>query len=172
MKLIIGLGNPGKEYENTRHNVGFMAVDFLARELEAEDFLENDKFQSSMSRVFYRNDTVLLVKPLTFMNLSGEAVQKMMSFYKIEPHDLIVIHDEMDLPLGEIRESFGKNSAGHKGIESIIEKCGTKDFMRLRIGIGKDRGVLKKFGLFEKMKIKDAVNKSADAIKNWLNENR
>lgn len=137
MKLIVGLGNPGGEYANTRHNIGYMIVEKLARELGtvAPVWEEQTKHNSIVARV----GDVLLVKPLTFMNNSGGAVQSVASFYKVMPVDVWVVHDDMDLPLGKIRIREKGGSAGHNGVTSIIEKLKSDQFVRFRLGIGRGR---------------------------------
>lgn len=132
MKLVVGLGNPGKEYEMTRHNIGFVILDKIV-EKKSLDWEKSSKFNCAIAE----DADTIFAKPLTFMNNSGDAVSKIMSFYKISPEDLIVIHDDVDLPLGEVKKQKGKNAAGHHGVEDIIEKIGTKDFWRVRVGIGK-----------------------------------
>jgi PTH1 family peptidyl-tRNA hydrolase len=132
MKLIFGLGNPGKEYENTRHNVGFFFVDKLREKYNLPDFEMNKRFDAEISK----SDELLLVKPQTFMNLSGTAVQSILTFYKLMPDDIIVIHDDIDIALGKYKIATDSSSAGHHGIEDIIEKLGTQKFKRVRIGIG------------------------------------
>lgn len=135
MFLIIGLGNPGKKYEATRHNAGFLALEYLRDAWEFPLFRKNDSFQSDSSEGRIGSEKVFLARPLTFMNHSGEATQKIANFFKIEPKNIVVIHDDLDIPAGTIRESFDSRSAGHHGVEDIIEKLGTKEFSRLRIGI-------------------------------------
>jgi PTH1 family peptidyl-tRNA hydrolase len=132
MKLIVGLGNPGKEYERNRHNVGFILLDKLAKE-------SNLKFQSfsKANSLTTQTDKFYLCKPLTFMNNSGSSVLKMSKFYKIEPKNIIIIHDDLDLEFGVIKKHFGRGSAGHNGVEDILQQLGTKDFWRVRIGIGR-----------------------------------
>ncbi len=132
MKLIIGLGNPGKEYENTRHNIGFIFIDALAKKLEAPDFEFDKKTNSEISKI---GKSLILAKPQTFMNKSGAAVAALAKFYKVKPKDIWVIHDDIDILWGEYKISFGRSSAGHKGVESIIKNLKTKDFWRVRIGI-------------------------------------
>lgn len=136
MKLIIGLGNPGKNYEKTRHNIGFMFLDFLKKEFLFPDFSFDKKFNAEISEQVFNNEKILLVKPLTFMNLSGETVRKILDFYKITNQDIVVIQDELDLPLGKYKVATNSSSAGHNGIKNIIEHLGTQEFSRLRIGIG------------------------------------
>ena len=149
MTIIVGLGNPGKKYEKTRHNVGFWVIDELAKQ-------KTRKF--------------IIAKPQTFMNNSGKAVKAMLDFYKAKPENLWVIHDDIDLLLGEFKISKGQGSAGHKGVQSIIKELSSKDFTRLRVGIqprfqqGKPRNVerfvLQKFDKKEEMIIKQAIKKS------------
>lgn len=135
MKLIVGLGNPGREYESTRHNIGFMVVDKLARELGTEaPVWQGDAKKNVLTA---RIGGVVLVKPLTFMNKSGFAVRAVMDFYKLTPADVWVIHDDIDLPLGKIKIREKGSSAGHNGVESIIRELGTDAFVRFRLGIGK-----------------------------------
>lgn len=125
-KLIIGLGNPGKQYEKTRHNVGFMALDEMA---------PGFKFVKKFNAEIAIGEQIIFAKPQTFMNLSGQSVQAIMSFYKITPEELIVIHDDLDIELGEFKVQKNRSSAGHNGVQSIIDSLGTKNFSRIRIGI-------------------------------------
>ncbi len=139
MKLIVGLGNPTEKYIHTRHNVGFIILDILADKLGVQ-FKNEDKFKALTALVKVEPSTegsTLLVKPQTYMNLSGDSVRLISDFYKIEPKDILVIHDDLDFELAELKKQFSKNSAGHNGVQDIIEKLGTKDFYRLRVGIGK-----------------------------------
>ena len=132
MHLVVGLGNPGKKYENNRHNVGFVAVDQLHRsEPTFSDFKE--KF----SGVYAKSDDLALLKPMTFMNLSGDSLQPAAAFLKVEPANIIVLHDELDLPFGDVRIKLGGGHAGHNGLRSIITRLGTPDFIRVRIGVGR-----------------------------------
>src|SRR3989344_3394759 len=137
MRLIVGLGNPGKEYEKTRHNVGFLALDAFATKHGFPEFRMDKKSNALLSDCvkprFTQSD--ILTKPQTFMNNSGEAVKSLLQFYKIPPVDLIVIHDELDIPLGTVKVSRSSGSAGHKGVESIFSGLGTQDFTRIRVGI-------------------------------------
>lgn len=135
MKLIVGLGNPGKKYEGTRHNAGFLALEYLRNNWSFPVFQEKSSFRSECSEGRIGNETVIVARPLTFMNDSGSAVQALMQFYKIKTNDLAVVHDDIDISLGNIRESFDSRSAGHNGVEDIIAKIGAKDFLRFRIGI-------------------------------------
>ena len=133
-KLIIGLGNPGKEYEKTRHNVGFFILDRLAQEW-GESF-QRQKFQGYYAEHHGAGEKVVLVQPQTYMNLSGECVARWVSFLKISDEDLLVVHDEIDLPMGKFKAQWAAGPAGHNGIRSIIEKLGHKNFNRLRVGVG------------------------------------
>jgi peptidyl-tRNA hydrolase, PTH1 family len=135
MKLIIGLGNPGKKYALTRHNAGFMLVDKLQKEWKFPDFVVNKKFNAEISEGNLDGKKIIIVKPQTFMNLSGEAVKKIMDFYKLTPDDIIVIHDDLDIELGKYKIATDSSSAGHQGVQDIIDKLGTQKFKRIRIGI-------------------------------------
>lgn len=134
MKLIIGLGNPGKEYAKTRHNAGFMVVDALAKVLGA-DFKFQKKFNAEIAQVKLENEDVVLLKPQTFMNLSGSPVRAVMDFYKIKIKDIIVVQDDKDILFGEVKYQNNRSAAGHNGIKSLIEHLGTQDFARIRIGV-------------------------------------
>jgi len=166
MKLIIGLGNPGEEYQKTRHNAGFLAVDkIVSRCSDIPTFNFRSKFKAEISQGIINNEKVILVKPMTFMNNSGQAVQAVLDYYKINPKNIIIIHDDLDIPLGEFKISKNKNSGGHKGVQSIIDCLGTKDFMRIRIGIDTERNkkiptekfVLEKFNEEEMRKIEGVI---------------
>lgn len=135
MKIIAGLGNPGTEYAQTKHNVGFMLVDALAAHLNAPAWKED--FFSAITEVRVGGEKVFLVKPLTYMNNSGEALRPMLSYYKMDTDDLIVVHDDMDIPAGMVRIRRKGSSGGHNGIKSILAHVGSEDFARVRIGIGR-----------------------------------
>jgi peptidyl-tRNA hydrolase, PTH1 family len=140
VKLIVGLGNPGIEYQFTPHNLGFLAIDRIAGSLGVE--LRNRQCRALTARAVIGGETVLLAKPETFMNLSGVAVRELVEEYDAKPEsDLIVIQDELDFPLGTLRIHTRRSSAGHNGIESIIGALGTQDFLRIRIGVAPDRKV-------------------------------
>jgi PTH1 family peptidyl-tRNA hydrolase len=134
MKLIVGLGNPGANYKNTRHNVGFLMIDKLTSAYNLHTSV-NKKFNSEIAEYKTATDTILLVKPLTFMNNSGQAVRALMDFYKLKNTDVIVIHDEKDIIIGTYKIQTNRGSAGHNGVQSIMDHLGTKDFKRVRIGI-------------------------------------
>jgi PTH1 family peptidyl-tRNA hydrolase len=135
IRLIVGLGNPGREYESTRHNIGFWWVDELAR-LQQLNFRSESKFHGLTARGQLHGHEVFLLKPQTFMNVSGRSVAALAQFYKIAPAEMLVVHDELDLPPGVARLKIGGGHGGHNGLKDIIAQLGTRDFWRLRIGIG------------------------------------
>lgn len=171
MFLVVGLGNPGKKYENTRHNVGFKAVDAFC---DAHGFAT---FQSKFKGFYARGEaggiTVVALKPETFMNLSGESIQPAAAFFHIEPKHIIVMHDELDLPFGEVRVKVGGGHGGHNGLRSTIAQLGTPDFVRVRIGIGRPppgfKGdvadyVLGGWDAMESAELQDFVNRSNEML--------
>ncbi|MDD6467438.1 MAG: aminoacyl-tRNA hydrolase [Erysipelotrichaceae bacterium] len=133
MKLIIGLGNPEAKYDGTRHNTGFMVMDRIAKQCQVN--IDQKKFKALVSLTNIRGEKVLLMKPLTYMNLSGEAIQMAMHFYQIDPSDICVIYDDMDLPCGQLRLREKGSAGGHNGMKSIISHIGTDVFPRIRVGI-------------------------------------
>lgn len=140
MKLIVGLGNPGEKYMGTRHNLGFETLDYFLKKYESVDkstWEESKKLKSLTKKIKIKDNDMLLAKPQTFMNNSGVAVGLLLSYFKIEPTNLVVIHDELDLPLGKIQIRYGGGTAGHNGLESIIKSVGTDKFIRIRMGVGK-----------------------------------
>jgi len=137
MKLIVGLGNPGNQYAHSRHNIGFMCVSHFAKEREWGFEKKEGLARTAHGRI--DSEEIVLARPQTFMNASGEAVKKLTIKYRIKPEDLIVVHDEMDLRLGIIRIRKGGGTAGHNGVESIIRELGTADFVRVRVGVGHPR---------------------------------
>lgn len=174
MKLIFGLGNPGDKYKNTKHNIGFVVVDHLAKSLELK--FNQTKFKSLYAEGRIGTEKIILVKPQTFMNLSGESVQPWLDFYKLSPEDLLIIYDDMDLNAGKIRLRLKGGSGGHNGIKSIIKNLGGKEFNRLRVGIGRPYSeqsvishVLSQFPKEELGNVENAICDSTDAIKYWAN---
>ncbi len=167
MKLIVGLGNPGRDYEHTRHNVGFQVVEELARRYRVT--LKNyAKWKARAAKVADAGDGVLLAQPTTFMNLSGWAVRELLSFHKLAPGDLLIVYDDADLPLGRLRLRASGSAGGHNGLKSIIQELGTSGFPRLRIGVGRQGGqlrshVLGRFEEAERPQIDAAVKRAADA---------
>jgi PTH1 family peptidyl-tRNA hydrolase len=133
-KLIVGLGNPDEQYQNTRHNVGFMFLDYLAKKIDSNSFTEDKKSNALTSKSKIEKTSVILAKPLSYVNKSGEVVAKLAKFYKIKPADIIIVQDDLDIEFGLFKNSFEKNSGGHKGVESIIKALKTNKFYRLRIG--------------------------------------
>jgi PTH1 family peptidyl-tRNA hydrolase len=140
MKLIVGLGNPGLKYKKTRHNVGFMFVDEVLKRLKEKSALDKG-LKAEVANVSYRNEKLIFAKPQTFMNLSGEAVSAVAHFYKIDPEDILVVFDDLDLPEGKIRIRKNGSSGGHKGMNSIIQCLGTDQIKRIRLGIGHEDGI-------------------------------
>jgi len=166
--LIVGLGNPGKEYENTRHNAGFMAMDVLAQKLDAT--VNKIKFKGLLGEAKYHGEKILLLKPQTFMNLSGQSVANVVNFYKIPKDNIIVIYDDMDLPVGKLRIRPEGTSGGQKGMDSIIYQIATDKLSRIRIGIGRPESqkngvghVLGKFYGEEAKKIDQVLEVAAEA---------
>ncbi len=133
MKLIIGLGNPGEEYQDNRHNVGFMIADAIARKEDSE-FSFDKKLNAEITKSHFAGKPVVLAKPHTFVNKSGEAARKLKLFYKTKPEGIILIHDDLDIDFGNFKVSFGKDSGGHRGVQSVIDGLKTNKFWRLRIG--------------------------------------
>jgi len=176
VKLIIGLGNPGIEYQFSPHNIGFLAVDRIAGERGVE--IRNRQCRALTARVQFGNETVLLAKPETYMNLSGLSVRELMAEYDARPEtDLIVIQDELDFPLGTLRIHPRRSSAGHNGIESIIGALGTNDFLRIRMGVAPERKVqdgqsylLSPFRKAELEVVAGMLDTAADAVKAILTE--
>lgn len=173
MKMLVGLGNPGKKYSLTRHNIGFKVLEELARRHRIEK--EESRFDAITAHLRLEREKLLLVKPLTFMNLSGRAVRPLFNWYKLDLSELLVVYDDMDLPPAAVRiRAFG-GAGGHKGMLSICESLGSRDFARIRIGIGRPPGgaidwVLSEFDPLEKPLIRDAVEKAANAVECWVKD--
>lgn len=171
MKFIVGLGNPGKKYKKTRHNVGFEAVEELASMWQLS--WKKSKWRSETAETMAGGEKVILVKPLTYMNLSGEAVGPMLDFYKASPEDVLVVYDDLDLAPGTVRLRKKGGHGGHNGLRSLIEHLGTKEFKRLRIGIGKPEKVsvidyvLGTFPPEERKQMEEAVKKAAASAEAW-----
>ena len=138
MRIVCGLGNPGREYQGHRHNVGFQVVEALARRLSAS--FNGARFDAEVAQAAVRGDKVLLLKPQTFMNRSGQALGAAARFYKVPVEGVLVVHDELDLPFGRLQLKAGGGTGGHNGLASILESWGEQDFARLRFGIGKPEG--------------------------------
>ena len=173
MNLVTGLGNIGAKYTFTRHNAGFMVVDSLALN-NSETFKENTKLKSLITKIRLNGEDTLLVKPTTYMNLSGEAIRAVIDYYKIPVENTLVVYDDLSLDLGKIRFRASGSDGGHNGIKSIIQHLGTNKFARLKIGIGPQPGipseafVLQNFGNDESDKLKTVINKSTEAIEYYF----
>jgi len=169
MKLIVGLGNPGKQYDITRHNVGFMVIDELVKKLGVE--LKNERKLKAEVAITLRAETLIIAKPETYMNLSGSSVAKIAQFYKISPQDIWVISDDLDLEFGTVRLRQGGSSGGHNGLKDIIQKVGD-NFVRFRVGIQNERSgnipaedfVLQKFNQTEQLQLPQIISKTLDLI--------
>ncbi len=179
MKLVVGLGNPGSRYRGTRHNVGFEVVDELARRHGLNDTTDMAKSPADADLLRWRraDAPVLLAKPYTFMNLSGPAVQTLCHFYKIEPPDLLIVCDDVNLPLGRLRVRAVGTEGGHNGLRSIAEALGTIDYSRLRVGVGRGDGrrdladhVTAEFEPEERPGIEAAIARAADAVETWVSD--
>ena len=175
MKIVVGLGNPGARYKDTRHNVGFMVMDRLAARLGAD--FSQEKYNGLIARTLRAGETVLLVKPLTFTNNSGECVARILRYTETEQSDLLVVADDVNLPLGRLRLRESGSAGGHNGLKSIIERIGGQDFPRLRIGVGLGNGggglvghVLGAFASEERAPRNEAIERAADATLMYLDE--
>lgn len=169
MKLIVGLGNPGIEYQFTPHNLGFLAIDRIANDRNVE--VRNRQCQAVTGRTQIGSEQVLLAKPETFMNLSGLSVRELLAEYQLRPeNDLIVIYDELDLPLGTIRIRPRGSSAGHNGMESIFGALGTQDFLRIRLGIAPEKKILKPFSKRQLKVVDEVLDIAAEAVQVILTE--
>lgn len=168
MKIIIGLGNPGKEYENTRHNVGFKVIDKLSKDFQIDLCTKKWKGISGIGNI--KNEKVVLLKPQTYMNLSGQSVLEVMNFYKVNKEDIIVIHDDLDIEFGNIKLKKKGSSGGQNGVKNIIQLLNTEQFNRVRVGIGRDRNipvanyVLSNFHKEDEILLEIVLKKSVDAI--------
>ena len=165
MKLIVGLGNPGKEYNNTRHNIGFMLLNYFPG-----NNLWSEKFEANYREEVINGEKVMFIMPLTFMNLSGIAVRKYVDYYKIDIDDVLIIQDDLDLPVGSYRIKYDSSSGGHNGIKSIIDALGTSKVPRLKIGISNDKNKDTKdyvLGKFSKEEI-DIISKNKDLYKDII----
>lgn len=161
MKLIVGLGNPGREYEQTRHNVGFMAIDNIAAYLNIE--FNKDKFQGKYAETIYNNEKILLLKPGKYMNLSGEVIRDFLSYFKIDIENMLIIYDDLDTEVGTYRLRYQGGNGGHNGIKDIEKQLNTKNYKRIKIGISNNKTyetkdyVLGKFSSEEKDKLNEVL---------------
>lgn len=175
MKLVVGLGNPGKQYVGTRHNIGFAVLFELARKFIAP--LTRQKFEAEYAEVQLQQEKLLLIAPQTYMNLSGQSVQKFCNFYHLTPADVLVVCDDLNLPLGKLRIRASGSAGGQKGLQNIIQQLGTPEVARLRIGIdpppsGRDAKdwVLGTFGKSEQQLVETAVQQAAAAVETWVTQ--
>jgi PTH1 family peptidyl-tRNA hydrolase len=169
MYLIVGLGNPGRQYKQTRHNVGFGAIERLSKDLGVR--LKSRRFQSRSTRTTFEGHDIILIRPMTYMNRSGSAVHACMDFYGLHPGDILVIHDDIDLQVGRVKVVKQGGAGGHKGVSSLIEHLGTHTFARVKIGIGRPRHdetiedfVLSPFYQEEKPIIEEAIQTAVEAF--------
>ena len=174
MKLIVGLGNPGKDYENTRHNVGFMVMDRLSDVMNVS--ISTTKFKGEYVKFKYHGEDVILLKPMTYMNNSGESVRQVMDYFKIDVEDLLVVYDDMDMPVGKLRLRQSGSAGGHNGVKSVIAHTNTQNFKRIRVGIDKHPRikvvdyVLGRFQKDEQPLIDQGVEDAVKAIETYLNK--
>ncbi|WRP06691.1 aminoacyl-tRNA hydrolase [Rossellomorea aquimaris] len=175
MKLIVGLGNPGSQYEKTRHNIGFVIIDALADRLGVS--LNQSKFKGLYGTYHYKGEKIVLLKPLTYMNLSGESIVPLMDYFNIEDEDLLVIYDDLDLPVGKIRLRQKGSAGGHNGIKSTIAHLGSQNFNRLRIGIDRPVNgmsvpdyVLGRFSKEDQGELDKVISASVEACETWFDK--
>lgn len=167
MKLIVGLGNPGKEYENTRHNIGFMVID---------NYLKNEKFKTKFNGMYLKkvinNEEVIFLKPLSYMNLSGEVVKKYVDYFKINLSDLLIISDDLDMPCFKIKLKYKGSSGGHNGLKNIIQNINTEEFKRLKIGISNNLNIDTKSYVLSKFNQKELekLHKKFEITNNIIND--
>ena len=171
MHIVTGLGNPGRDYENTRHNIGFMVLKELARRHNPP--AGRSRFRAEIFEFFLGSEKVVLVAPQTFMNLSGVAVQQVMNWYKADLDDLLVVYDDLDLPFGQLRVRASGSAGGHNGLKSIIQELGSQQVPRLRVGIGRGPGtavahVLSRFNPDDAKALPDVVARAADMVELWI----
>jgi peptidyl-tRNA hydrolase, PTH1 family len=173
MKIVVGLGNPGREYAATRHNIGFMVINELARRANAGGVKK--RFRSEIAEGQLRGEKLVLVAPQTYMNLSGHAVREAINWYHTPLEDVLVVFDDMDLPFGQLRIRPSGTAGGHNGLKSIIEQLGTTEFPRLRAGISRGRSaahshVLSRFSPEEEKALPELIRSVADAIELWITD--
>ncbi|KMK74488.1 aminoacyl-tRNA hydrolase [Alkalihalobacillus pseudalcaliphilus] len=175
MKLIVGLGNPGEKYAGTRHNIGFDIVDACAKEFSIE--LNQAKFKGVYGTGLVNGEKVYLLKPLTYMNLSGESVRPLMDYFQIPLEDLVVIYDDLDLPVGKIRLRQKGSAGGHNGMKSLIQHLGTQEFNRIRVGVDRPKNgepivnyVLGRYHPEERADVISSIDQSVNAMKSWTDQ--
>lgn len=179
IKLIVGLGNPGEKYKKTRHNTGFMTLDAISSRLQTTTYKLQPRFNAEISEGIISDERIILAKPQTFMNESGASAKAIIDYYKIPIENIIVIHDDLDITLGKYKIIRDRSSAGHKGVQSIIDNLGTKDFTRIRIGIGVENKkilteafVLENFTEEEREIIDEVIEKVTAVIPNLVLETK
>ncbi|WP_332697249.1 aminoacyl-tRNA hydrolase [Halalkalibacter lacteus] len=172
MKVIVGLGNPGVKYAGTRHNVGFDCIDYCAKEMQIE--LDESKFKGVFGKGIINGEKVFLLKPLTYMNLSGECVRPFIDYFNIDIKDVVVIYDDMDLPVGKIRLRQKGSAGGHNGIKSLIQHLGTPEFNRIRVGVDRPQNgesivnyVLGTYDPDEREQVKESIIQTSKAVEAW-----
>lgn len=176
MKLIVGLGNPGREYVHTRHNIGFLVINALSTKFNGGDWKTNTNLKSVVTDIEINDEKIILAKPVTFMNESGQAVSALQRFYKVDPSDVIIIQDDIDLEFAKLRVRVGGSSAGHNGIKSVQQHTGD-EATRFRIGVANEtlrtnvpsiKFVLQKFNKEEQAKLPDLINESVNELTSYL----
>ncbi|HGI5189838.1 TPA: aminoacyl-tRNA hydrolase [Streptococcus agalactiae] len=177
VKMIVGLGNPGSKYNDTKHNIGFMAIDRIVKNLDA-NFTEDKNFKAEIGSDFINGEKIYFIKPTTFMNNSGIAVKALLTYYNISIKDMIIIYDDLDMEVGKIRFRQKGSAGGHNGIKSIIAHLGTQEFDRIKVGIGRPNGrmtvinhVLGKFDKNDEIMISNTLDKVDNAVKYYLQTN-
>ncbi|CCW38959.1 aminoacyl-tRNA hydrolase [Streptococcus agalactiae] len=177
VKMIVGLGNPGSKYNDTKHNIGFMAVDRIVKKLDV-NFTEDKNFKAEISSDFINGEKIYFIKPTTFMNNSGIAVKALLTYYNISIKDMIIIYDDLDMEVGKIRFRQKGSAGGHNGIKSIIAHLGTQEFDRIKVGIGRPNGrmtvinhVLGKFDKNDEIMISNTLDKVDNAVNYYLQTN-
>ena len=173
MKIVVGLGNPGAEYARTRHNVGFMIVDKLARRHAAQG--TKKRFRSELAEVVVGGQKVVLVKPQTYMNLSGHAVREAVNWYRAPLEDVLIVFDDLDLPFGTLRLRASGSAGGHNGLTSVLEQLGTNKVPRMRVGIGRGRSgaighVLTRFSPDQERELPNVIDRATDAVELWISD--
>ncbi len=179
MLLILGLGNPGEKYQHTRHNVGFLFLDFLRETWGFPSFEASNRFESLLSKGERNGQQILLGKPETYMNLSGKSAQSILGYYKLNENNLAVVHDDLDITKGSLRSTRSSSAAGHNGVEDIIDRIGTQEFFRIRIGIGRPEEnisprdfVLLPLSHEEYQDLHDTVfPRAKELLEEWITEN-
>jgi PTH1 family peptidyl-tRNA hydrolase len=173
MKLIVGLGNPGKEYDGTRHNIGFMVIDSILKKYNLN--CNKKKFDGIYCETTINNEKIIFLKPQRFINLSGEVIKKYIDYFKISIEDILVIHDDLDIPVGKFKLKMSGGSAGHNGLKNIEMNIGTEEYTRLKIGISNDKAidtkeyVLGKLSSIDKKELNEIIDMSEEIVSDYIN---